>query len=299
MMSCGRGEAAVYDFKRNDVPGSTDRDRDYWRDVGTIDSFFDVYSGKIPAAKYAGKIVLIGMSGSNGDYGSFAAARYNTDGTLDQSFNPTPNGPVNIITIQNDGRILIGGTFIMNFFGISIPGLRIAGGIMMSGIGLSMLTPHKPETREDAEEREAARRKVDISFSPLAMPMLSGPGSIAVTVGLTSLAKGWTDYIAIILGIVCSSTLLGFYQEYRASAAVEDLIKALAREVQRGVCAAATTALRPREVPHAERVCDARAGGTVSGCISTKSLPSHSQVSFMYRNLPPSQSEVPPKKRLQ
>ncbi|GAA3020821.1 glucose-1-phosphate adenylyltransferase [Microbacterium dextranolyticum] len=38
-----RGEAAVYDFKRNDVPGSTERDRDYWRDVGTIDSFFDAH----------------------------------------------------------------------------------------------------------------------------------------------------------------------------------------------------------------------------------------------------------------
>ena len=39
----GRGEAGVYDFKRNDVPGSTDRDRAYWRDVGTIDSFFDAH----------------------------------------------------------------------------------------------------------------------------------------------------------------------------------------------------------------------------------------------------------------
>ena len=38
-----RGEAGVYDMKRNDVPGSTDRDRDYWRDVGTIDSFFDAH----------------------------------------------------------------------------------------------------------------------------------------------------------------------------------------------------------------------------------------------------------------
>ncbi|WP_407342528.1 glucose-1-phosphate adenylyltransferase [Pengzhenrongella phosphoraccumulans] len=36
-----RGAAGVYDFIRNDVPGSTDRDRDYWRDVGTIDSYFD------------------------------------------------------------------------------------------------------------------------------------------------------------------------------------------------------------------------------------------------------------------
>lgn len=38
-----RGSAGVYDFIRNDVPGSTDRDRDYWRDVGTIDSFYDAH----------------------------------------------------------------------------------------------------------------------------------------------------------------------------------------------------------------------------------------------------------------
>jgi len=36
-----RGEAAVYDFIENDVPGSTKRDRDYWRDVGTLDAYFE------------------------------------------------------------------------------------------------------------------------------------------------------------------------------------------------------------------------------------------------------------------
>lgn len=36
-----RSEAAVYDFQDNDVPGSTDRDRDYWRDVGTLDAYFE------------------------------------------------------------------------------------------------------------------------------------------------------------------------------------------------------------------------------------------------------------------
>ena len=35
--------AYVYDFKSNDVPGSTDRDRDYWRDVGTIDSYYEAH----------------------------------------------------------------------------------------------------------------------------------------------------------------------------------------------------------------------------------------------------------------
>jgi len=101
---------------------------------------------------------------------------------------------------------LIGGTFIMNFFGISIPGLRIAGGILLTGIGMNMLMGANGGAEPD-EAREAARRKVDISFSPLAMPMLSGPGSIAVTLGFTSLATGWLDYVAIILGIVAVAAL--------------------------------------------------------------------------------------------
>ncbi|MDE0546835.1 glucose-1-phosphate adenylyltransferase [Microbacterium sp. C7(2022)] len=42
-----RGEAGVYDMNRNDVAGSTDRDRYYWRDVGTIDSFFDAHQDLI------------------------------------------------------------------------------------------------------------------------------------------------------------------------------------------------------------------------------------------------------------
>jgi glucose-1-phosphate adenylyltransferase len=36
----GRGEAGVYDFKDNDGPGATDRDRGYWRDVGTMRSYY-------------------------------------------------------------------------------------------------------------------------------------------------------------------------------------------------------------------------------------------------------------------
>jgi glucose-1-phosphate adenylyltransferase len=37
------GDAQVYDFSRNDVPGATDRDRGYWRDVGTLDAYYDAH----------------------------------------------------------------------------------------------------------------------------------------------------------------------------------------------------------------------------------------------------------------
>jgi multiple antibiotic resistance protein len=117
---------------------------------------------------------------------------------------------------------LIGGTFIMNFFGISIPGLRIAGGILLVGIGMNMLAAQKTNSKEADEEREAARRKVDISFSPLAMPMLSGPGSIAVTLGFTSLATGWLDYVAIIAGIIAVAIVT--YLVLRVSGRIVNLI---------------------------------------------------------------------------
>lgn len=42
-MLVAAGEAHVYDFATNDVPGTTDRDRGYWRDVGTLDSYYDAH----------------------------------------------------------------------------------------------------------------------------------------------------------------------------------------------------------------------------------------------------------------
>jgi glucose-1-phosphate adenylyltransferase len=48
-MLVDEGRAAVYDFKRNDVPGSTPRDRDYWRDVGTLDSYHEAHLDLVSA----------------------------------------------------------------------------------------------------------------------------------------------------------------------------------------------------------------------------------------------------------
>jgi len=44
-----RHEAGVYDFKRNEVPGSTERDRYYWRDVGTLDAYYEAHQDLIAA----------------------------------------------------------------------------------------------------------------------------------------------------------------------------------------------------------------------------------------------------------
>ena len=90
---------------------------------------------------------------------------------------------------------LLAGTYILSFFGISLPGIRIAGGLVIMRAGFSMLNPETGGRKLSDEDEEAAKEKQDISFSPLAMPLLSGPGSIAVVIGFGSQASGVTDYI--------------------------------------------------------------------------------------------------------
>src|SRR5688572_16566052 len=88
---------------------------------------------------------------------------------------------------------LVAGSLIMSFFGISIPGLRIAGGSVVSYLGFRMLFPSPSIT---GQERSEAIAKADVSFTPLAMPGLSGPGSIAVVVGLSSTLQQ-SEYVVI------------------------------------------------------------------------------------------------------
>lgn len=102
---------------------------------------------------------------------------------------------------------LVGGTFIMQFFGLSLPGLRIAGGILVAGVGMRMLYPKDEGIQTRAEHMES-KRKRDVSFTPLAMPSLAGPGAISVTIGLTSLSTTWLDFASIIVGILLVAVIV-------------------------------------------------------------------------------------------
>ncbi len=91
---------------------------------------------------------------------------------------------------------LFAGALIMSFFGISIPALRVAGGLIVARVGFGMLSPQGPDTTPDTSPA-----RLDIAFTPLAVPMLSGPGSIAVTIGMAAGAETVSDYVAIAIGI--------------------------------------------------------------------------------------------------
>ena len=98
----------------------------------------------------------------------------------------------------------ITGSLILNFFQISIDALRIAGGLMILTSAYGML--NKQDSLAPEEEAEAQVKAVtheDIAFSPLAMPILSGPGAIAVIIGMTTNAGGKPlNYLLILLSIL-------------------------------------------------------------------------------------------------
>lgn len=100
------------------------------------------------------------------------------------------------------GAFLFGGQYIISFFGISIEGIRIAGGLMIMRFAYSLLNPAEGGRKITPEDEQESQNKPDISFSPLAMPLLSGPGSIAVVLGFGSQTTGVIDAFIVFAAIV-------------------------------------------------------------------------------------------------
>jgi len=90
------------------------------------------------------------------------------------------------------------GRFVLSFFGISLPVLKIAGGLIVANTAWGMVTATSRMTTEESNE---ALTKQDISLTPMAMPMLSGPGSIGVVMGLAAHANGILAYVGMVIGI--------------------------------------------------------------------------------------------------
>jgi multiple antibiotic resistance protein len=78
------------------------------------------------------------------------------------------------------------GAPILNFFGVSLAALRIAGGLFVAAFAWTLLTaPEKREARKHAEaEPEAGENLAEVAFFPLTLPFTTGPGTIAVAIAL-------------------------------------------------------------------------------------------------------------------
>jgi multiple antibiotic resistance protein len=100
---------------------------------------------------------------------------------------------------------LVSGRTILQFFGISLDVLRIAGGLLV-GHAAWELVASKPRLM-DAEQK-AGVEKEDVSFTPMATPLVAGPGSIGVIIGISTRMTEWSDYLGCAIGIGLFGALL-------------------------------------------------------------------------------------------
>jgi multiple antibiotic resistance protein len=93
----------------------------------------------------------------------------------------------------------VSGSSILEYLGIEIYSLRIAGGILLAFVGLDMVRRGEQFGEGDPKKEE----KVDYALVPLAMPSLAGPGAITVTiVSMKNLTVNLNWIIALILAII-------------------------------------------------------------------------------------------------
>ncbi len=90
------------------------------------------------------------------------------------------------------------GRFVLYFFGISLPVLKIAGGLIVANTAWGMVTSTARITPAESHEAED---KEDISLTPLAMPLMSGPGAIGVVMALAAHVDNVAAYIGMVIGV--------------------------------------------------------------------------------------------------
>jgi multiple antibiotic resistance protein len=97
----------------------------------------------------------------------------------------------------------VAGTMLLQILGISLEAFRIAGGILLFGIGMEMVYAKTSRTKITATEKYESKDNEDVAVMPLAIPMIAGPGAITTTIVLTNEASG----MSIIAGLVIFASI--------------------------------------------------------------------------------------------
>lgn len=128
---------------------------------------------------------------------------------LTQEYSASERSRTSLLTAVNIFVILLisffTGRFILHFFGISIESLRIAGGLIIVTSGFALLTGSfsKHKGMEKERVKNDAFQRDSVSLTPLAIPMLAGPGSISLPIGM------YEDYSIIPEKIITIIAILG------------------------------------------------------------------------------------------
>lgn len=105
----------------------------------------------------------------------------------------------------------VAGKAIFKVLGVTMPAFQIAASIVLLLVALDMLRAQRSRVQETSEETEAGVGKSDIAITPLAVPMLAGPGAISTVILLQTQARGIPQNVALyacILGVAFASYLI-------------------------------------------------------------------------------------------
>ena len=132
---------------------------------------------------------------------------------LTQGYEKAERSRVSLMTAINVFIILIisffVGEYVLRFFGITIAALRIAGGILIASSGFGLLNAN-PKKRKGISKKveEDSHSRTSIALTPLAMPMLAGPGSISLLIAFNQDHNSTNEILASTFSILIVSLII-------------------------------------------------------------------------------------------
>lgn len=99
----------------------------------------------------------------------------------------------------------VAGKWIFKILGITMPAFQLAASIVLLLVALDMLRAQRSRVHETREETAAGIEKTDIAITPLAIPMLAGPGAISTAILLQQQAANVTQQIGLYVSIIAVS----------------------------------------------------------------------------------------------
>ncbi|AGK03043.1 putative MarC family multiple antibiotic resistance transporter [Mannheimia haemolytica serotype A2 str. OVINE] len=126
-----------------------------------------------------------------------------------------------LITAVSIGVILLVslyfGNLILNAFSISLSSFRVAGGILIVSIAMTMISGKLGEHKQNKEEKnEDITEYENIGVVPLAMPIMAGPGAIGSTIVWGTRYHTWEDYVGFSIAIIVFALICYILFRYSA-----------------------------------------------------------------------------------
>lgn len=178
----------------------------------------DIFNFAIYLQFFIGLFAIVNPFGTLPIFFSMTAHQYETD-----------RHRTNMITSISIAIILLVslyfGKLILDAFSISIDSFRVAGGILIVSIAMTMISGKLGEHKQNKEEQKADLTEYEnIAVVPLAMPIMAGPGAIGSTIVWGTRYHNWVDFVGFSIAILLFAAIC--YILFRFSA---PLVKKLGR----------------------------------------------------------------------